>query len=214
MGSFNNGSYPGSSSFDNLLIQNLMGRLQLRPPYLGTNSLLSQSFDDLFQDDALSVEDSDEPLYDGGEGKGLLAREEAKLEKEIIRIVRSGAAQEILKPNSGQSVAVGSHNICVGYHQESGSEYRVWEWHGHIMLFDEENGYVPEYIYGNYFERIPVSRAPKEVEHGGRNAGEDEEKTKGSEISGLRELVGDDKDPINGSGRVLHRNSVNSRPAK
>ncbi|KAL4185659.1 hypothetical protein AMTRI_Chr10g231830 [Amborella trichopoda] len=26
---------------------------------------------------------------------------------------------------------------------------------GHMMLFDEENGYSPEYIYGNYFERAP-----------------------------------------------------------
>ena len=202
MASFNN----GSSSFDSLFIQNLMGRLQLRQPHLGTNSLLSESMDDfLFGDDAFSGSDNDEPAH----AKTPLAIEEAKLEKEIIRIVRSGSVDETLKPNSGQSVTVGNHNICVGYHQESGSEYRVWEWHGHIMLFDEENGYVPEYIYGNYFERISVSRAAKEVDG---EADEDEEKTKGSGVSGLRGLVGDGKDE--GGGRVLHRNSVSSRFAQ
>ncbi|KAB2619823.1 hypothetical protein D8674_041295 [Pyrus ussuriensis x Pyrus communis] len=46
------------------------------------------------------------------------------------------------------------HHICIGLHEELRSEYRVWEWHGHIMLFDEENGYTPEYIYGNYFEGL------------------------------------------------------------
>ncbi|KAB2631189.1 hypothetical protein D8674_008708 [Pyrus ussuriensis x Pyrus communis] len=49
---------------------------------------------------------------------------------------------------------IGEHHICIGFHEELRSEYRVWEWHGHIMLFDEENGYTPEYIYGNYFEEL------------------------------------------------------------
>ena len=49
-----------------------------------------------------------------------------------------------LKPNSVQAVTFGEHHICVGFHEEKGSDYRVWEWHGHIMLFDEENGYTPE----------------------------------------------------------------------
>ncbi|XP_078429344.1 uncharacterized protein LOC144701400 [Wolffia australiana] len=199
MGSFNS----GFSSMDNLFIQNLIGRLQLRPPYLGTNSLLSPTLDDfLFQDDAFSAEDSDQPLFENDQGKTPLAIEEAKLEKEIIKIVRSGSAAETLKPNSGQSVTVGAHSICVGFHQETSSEYRVWEWHGHVMLFDEENGYVPEYIYGNYFERI-VAAEEEEEEEG--------EKNRENEVSGLRELVGEEKDSISGRGRVLHRNSVSSR---
>ncbi|CAA6654911.1 unnamed protein product [Spirodela intermedia] len=93
---------------------------------------------------------------------------------------RAGDPQAQLRPIGRRR----SHNICVGYHQESGSEYRVWEWHGHIMLFDEENGYVPEYIYGNYFERIPVSRVPKEVDHGGSNGGRMTRRPRGAKSPG------------------------------
>uniref|UniRef100_A0A1D1YV78 Uncharacterized protein n=1 Tax=Anthurium amnicola TaxID=1678845 RepID=A0A1D1YV78_9ARAE len=217
MASFNNGCYPGSPSFDNLLLQSLMGRLQLRPPYLGTNSFLAQSLDEfLLQDESLSADDADESPRGGGRERSRLAGEEARLEKEIIRIVRSGAALEALKPNSGQSVAIGEHNICVGYHEEPGSEYRIWEWHGHIMLFDEENGYSPEYIYGNYFERLPLSAGPKEGSGGG-GSGEDDEgkKEKGSGNPGLRDLIGEEKDSVaNKVGRVLHRNSLGAGSAK
>lgn len=212
MASFNNSKYSGGASFDNLLLQSLMGRLQIRPPSLSTDSLLSQSLDDLlFRDDLFQAEDGAEgaPFGGGGPDQTPLAREEAKLEKEIIRIVRSGSATETLKPNSGQSVAIGDHNVCVGYHEEPGSEYRIWEWHGHIMLFDEENGFSPEYIYGNHFERIPLSSATKE----GQSAeGEDETKNEEGGNSGLRDLIEEEKDSSarRGGGRVIHRNFLNT----
>lgn len=82
------------------------------------------------------------------------------------------------------------------------------------MLFDEENGYTPEYIYGNYFERL-IGKA-----RGGGGGGggcsdvraeetkeeeeeEEEEKDKVGNL-GLRELIdgGDDS----GQARIVHRN--------
>ncbi|KAI3871140.1 hypothetical protein MKW98_015040 [Papaver atlanticum] len=142
-----------NSNFDSLLLQSLMGRLQLRPPNNNSpnsNSFLNQSLEDFLLNSEIDSDGEDD------ESKTQLSKEESKLEKDIIKVILSGKG-ETLKPNSGQAVTVGEHHICVGYHQETGSDYRVWEWHGHIMLFDEENGYTPEYIYGNYFERPKVS---------------------------------------------------------
>ncbi|KAA8518867.1 hypothetical protein F0562_016359 [Nyssa sinensis] len=127
-----------------------MGRLQIRPPNLHSAPFLAQNLEDLLFD----VNNlSDNGGGDDDDNKTQLAKEESKLEKEIIRTILSGKT-ETLKPNSGQAVTIGEHHICVGFHEETDSDYRVWEWHGHIMLFDEENGYTPEYIYGNYFERV------------------------------------------------------------
>ncbi|CAL9089923.1 unnamed protein product [Musa textilis] len=207
-------SSAGASSDDQLLLQTLMSRLQLRPPYLDTNSFLSHSLDDFLLGDRGSDADGsdgdgegdDEDGGGGSKNRRLLAKEEAKLEKEIVRIVRSGNAVEALKANSGQSVAIGDHCICVAVHEEeAGSEYRVWEWHGHIMLFDEENGYSAEYIYGNYFERLPEKKGRKQA----GDDDEDKSKIKAGGSLGLRDLIHDSKDSIgNGAGRVLHRNSL------
>lgn len=76
------------------------------------------------------------------------------------------------------------------------------------MLFDEENGYTPEYIYGNYFERL-IGKARS---GGGgsdvraeetKEEEEEEEKEKVGNL-GLRELIdgGDDS----GQARIVHRN--------
>ncbi|KMZ67215.1 hypothetical protein ZOSMA_271G00130 [Zostera marina] len=218
--SFNNA---GTATFDSLLLQSLMGRLQLRPPYLDTNSFLSQSLDEflLGPDPNLllsEVEEDASPSYgECGRERSLLEKEEAKLEREIIRIVHSGSADEALKPNSGQSVAIGEHHICVGFHQDPGTaDHRVWEWHGHVMLFDEENGYSPEYVYGNYFERLPKN--PKgvdvvdeeEEEEDPEEEGEEEEREiDGVKSSGLKDLIGDGKEECSG-GRVIHRNFLNT----
>ncbi|GMI79733.1 GUN1-INTERACTING PROTEIN 1 [Hibiscus trionum] len=184
-------SFGNTNNFDNLLLQTLMGRLQIRPPSNITNSFLTQSLEDLLFDAAsLSDSDSDDT------NKTQLSKEESKLEKEIIRIILSGKTDP-LKPNSGQAVNINDHHICITFHQENGSDYRVWEWHGHIMLFDEENGYSPEYIYGNYFERLQgktIVNAEKEEE-------EEEEKVVNL---GLRELIDGGGD--SGRGRILHRN--------
>ena len=176
-------SFNGSSNIDNLLLQTLLGRLQIRPP--NSPPLLSQSLEDLL----FKPDDSD------GDDRSSLDGEEARLEKELIRVIVSGRIDP-LKPNSGQAVTVNEHHICVGFHEDEESDYRVWEWHGHIMLFDEENGYTPEYIYGNYFERLPV-KLPKKKE-----AKEKEEEE--VENLGLRELI--DVGDAAARGRVLHRN--------
>ncbi|OAY68492.1 hypothetical protein ACMD2_08526 [Ananas comosus] len=201
---------PPSSPIDTLFLQTLMSRLQLRPPFLDTNSFLTQTLDDFLLHGA--GDDSDDPDDDDDDDGGAasaagskeernrraLAKEEAKLEREIIRIVHSGDFLEALKPNSGQSVSIGDHNICVGFHEDPGSEYRVWEWHGHVMLFDEEEGYSAEYIYGNYFERLAGKK-------GGSRGKKDE---RGGNL-GLRDLIGGSGNSVgNGGGRVLHRNSI------
>ncbi|XP_021804283.1 uncharacterized protein LOC110748633, partial [Prunus avium] len=140
---------------------------------------------------------------DDNENKTQLAKEESKLEKDIIRVILSGKTDS-LKPNSGQAVTIGEHHICVGFHEETGSDYRVWEWHGHIMLFDEENGYTPEYIYGNYFERlIGKARTGSSGARVEEEAKEEEEDKEQVGNLGLRELIdGGDS----GQGRILHRN--------
>ncbi|KAK9126906.1 hypothetical protein Scep_015752 [Stephania cephalantha] len=199
MSSFNNNSSnSNNSSFDSLVLQSLMGRLQLRPPPPPPTTsplLLSQSFEDLFLNP--TEQHSSEDSYSEGEeeedpDKTLLSKEESKLEKDIIRLILTGNSQT-LKPNSGQAVSIGDHHVCVAYHEDPGSDYRVWEWHGHIMLFDLENGYSPEYIYGNYFERLLVrTPAAKKEEKDGN--------------LGLRELIGGGAaagDSV--SGRILRR---------
>lgn len=217
---------------DALFLQNLMSRVQLRPPFLDTNSFLTQDLDDFLLNEfaALSAaagesgddedddDDEEEGLSDGevsGEARRrrTLSREEAKLEKEIVRMVLAGDADETLKPNSGQSVAVGDHHVCVGFHDDTGGEYRVWEWHGHVMLFDDEDGYSAEYIYGNHFEPLAAATA--------RAKKKDKEKREKDLTSGLRDLiVGDGDAPngfkLNGNGgghTVVRRNVVNAPAA-
>ncbi|WOK96943.1 hypothetical protein Cni_G05651 [Canna indica] len=208
-----------ASTYDQLLLRTLMSRLQIHPSYLDDNLSLSHSLEDFLLRERDSDGDDEEEDEEEGEGKGgaffgggssnrrLLARQEAKLEKEIIRIVHASDAFEVFKANSGQSVSIGDHNICVSVHEEPGSEYRVWEWHGHIMLFDEENGYSAEYIYGNYFERLSQKKEKKDDdEHGNR---ENKARIKDGGNSGLRDLIEDVKNSIgNGAGRIIHRNSM------
>ncbi|KAK1312621.1 hypothetical protein QJS10_CPA07g00253 [Acorus calamus] len=197
MSSFNNNPSSSSpSNFDTLLLQNLMGRLQLRPPYLNTNSYLGDSLHDFI----LAADDEETPLIpenDASDRSSYLAREESKLEREIIRIINGGDVQT-LKPNSGQSVVIGEHHMCVGFHDEPDSDYRVWEWHGHIMVYDEENGYCPEYVYGNHFERVSP-----EAKGGGRGGRKEE---KSGEGSGLKDIISGLG--TNGGQRVVHRNTL------
>lgn len=206
-----------SSNFDNLLLQTLMGRLQIRPRNGNVSNpfLSQQSLEDLLLD-AVNLSDSSSD-DDDSNNKTQLVKEESKLEKEIIKVILSGEIDS-LKPNSGQAVTIGEHHICVGFHEETGSDYRVWEWHGHIMLFDEDNGYTPEYIYGNYFERLQgkvprgsvgsfvEKKKGKEEEEKGEEQEEEEERVGNL---GLRELIdGGDSN----AGRILHRNMKNGSP--
>ncbi|KAI8560446.1 hypothetical protein RHMOL_Rhmol04G0255900 [Rhododendron molle] len=212
-------SFSSTPNFDNLLLQALMGRLQIGPPpnhlHSSSSPLLNQTLEDLIFDattNQLSLSDTDDDYdetdnHHSNSNKTQLAKEESKLEKDVIKTILSGDI-ETLKPNSGQAVAIGDHHICVGFHRESDSDYRVWEWHGHIMLFDEENGYTPEYIYGNYFERMPRGKVVVGVEKSDERE-KNEESEKGDECDkemgnlGLRELIGSGD---SGSGRILHRN--------
>ncbi|GFP98348.1 hypothetical protein PHJA_001978700 [Phtheirospermum japonicum] len=208
-------SSTSTPNFDNLLLQSLMSRLQLRPPNLQSLPPFSaaKSLEDLLLSDMLlnlSESDSDSES-DSSSSKSLLAKEESKLEKEIVRTILGGEIEK-LKPNSGQAITIGEHHICVGFQEESGSDYRVWEWHGHIMLFDEENGYTPEYIYGNYFERVGAAKRKMKKNDATKKSsdddddGDDDEKEKEIEKIGnvgLKELI---ECGESASARILHRN--------
>lgn len=190
-----------------------MNRLQIRPPSNSTSSFSPQSLEDLlfntlpFSDD----EDDDDNNNDSSSSssKSQLAKEESRVEKEIIRTILTGKTDS-LKPNSGQAVAIGEHHICIGFHEDTGSDYRVWEWHGHIMLFDEENGYTPEYIYGNYFERVngklmkKKKQDEKEEQETEKEEKESDEKEEKIGNLGLRELIS--SGDSNNEGRILRRN--------
>ncbi|KAL3326779.1 hypothetical protein AABB24_037465, partial [Solanum stoloniferum] len=198
-------------NFDNLLLQSLMGRLQIRPPppFLPSSNppfLSPQSLEDLLFNNLPSDEDDDEEEdqyynLNGSSSKYQLSREESRLEKQIIRTILTGKIDS-LKPNSGQAVTIGEHHICVGFHEDPGTDYRVWEWHGHIMLFDEENGYTPEYIYGNYFERVSVKLTKKKKEE--EEEVEEVEKEEKVGNLGLKELI--ESGESNSEGRILRRN--------
>lgn len=68
------------------------------------------------------------------------------------------------------------------------------------MLFDDEDGYTTEYIYGNYFERLTAEAIAK------RKQTEKEEKVaeKFGNL-GLRELI-ESGEETNKDGRILRRN--------
>ncbi|KAL0375182.1 UNVERIFIED_CONTAM: hypothetical protein Sradi_3433900 [Sesamum radiatum] len=196
-------------NFDNLLLQSLMSRLQLRP-HASPPSSAAKSLEDLLFSDLLlnlSESDSDSDNEDSSSSpKTQLAKEESRLEKEIVRTILTGEIEK-LKPNSGQAISIGEHHICVGFQEETGSDYRVWEWHGHIMLFDEENGYTPEYIYGNYFERVGAAKRKMKKETAKKESDDDDDEKDREEEKvgnmGLKELIDSGE---SGNGRILHRN--------
>ncbi|KAI5077297.1 hypothetical protein GOP47_0007121 [Adiantum capillus-veneris] len=90
-------------------------------------------------------------------GCGRLAHEEILLEERVVQIITAGDLQT-LKPTSSRSVAVGDHHICVTFLNDLTFGYRVSEWHGLILLYDDENGYVPEHVYGNFFYFWPLPK--------------------------------------------------------
>ncbi|KAI3439182.1 uncharacterized protein J3R85_005144 [Psidium guajava] len=112
-----------------------------------------------------------------GSNRSWVAEQERRIEREIVRTICSGDADS-LKPNSGKAVAVGEHYICVSFHDGVDPSYRTWEWHGHVMALDENNGYMPEHIYGNYLERVDAA------------SWYDEEDEEGAEDSGIPFVLG------------------------
>lgn len=184
-------------NFDNLLLQSLMSRLQIRPPPSTPLSLEDLLFNNIPSDD--DDDDDEEENLNGYSSKSELVKEESRLEKQIIRTILTGKIDS-LKPNSGQAVTIGEHHICVGFHEDPGTDYRVWEWHGHVMLFDEENGYTPEYIYGNYFERVGSVKLNTKT----KKKEEEVEKEEKVGNLGLKELI--ESGESNSEGRILRRN--------
>ena len=86
--------------------------------------------------------------------RSKLVEEETTLEDLIVDLILDGR-WEVLQPNSGKSVVLGDgKSVSVSYQEEPGSGYRNWEWHGHVMVYEDGEGYVPEYVYGNYFEPL------------------------------------------------------------
>lgn len=81
-----------------------------------------------------------------------VAKEETKVRKEIVSIIISGNI-ESLRANSGQGVMIAGHNVCIGV-EESGNNERMWEWHGHIVHYEDELEFSPEYFYGSYNEIV------------------------------------------------------------
>lgn len=82
---------------------------------------------------------------------------EAALEYLIVDIVNNGEP-ESLKPNSGTAVDIMDYHVCVTCTGSQTSDYQTWEWNGHIMVFHEGDGYVPEYVCGNFSQPKIVKR--------------------------------------------------------
>ncbi|XP_045794781.1 uncharacterized protein LOC123889495 [Trifolium pratense] len=180
-----------TTTLDNYFLETLMDRLQLRGP--DNKPLFDKSYDDfLFSEE--EDDDDDEENQPGAyqDAKQAIYKEESKLEAEIIKLILTGKG-DTLKPNSGEAISLRESNICVGCHEEEEGEYVVWEWHGHIMGYTDEHGFAPEYIYGNYFQRIvPVERSDAvPVEDDAVN-------------KGLKDLI--DGAVSTNPGRILHRN--------
>ncbi|XP_077215506.1 uncharacterized protein LOC143850083 [Tasmannia lanceolata] len=116
-----------------------------------------------------------------------LANEEWKLEKENIRIIDSGKT-ETLNPNSPQGVTIRDHHIYIAFCDEWDLDHQVWQWHGHIILFDDQNGYMCEYFYGHYDERVDFKFGGND-----KNENDEEENKKQSRAMnlGLGNLIGD-----------------------
>ncbi|XXG79000.1 hypothetical protein AAC387_Pa09g0165 [Persea americana] len=83
-----------------------------------------------------------------------VAKEEAKVNKEIIHIIVSGNSDS-LRANSGQAIMLAGHNVCVGV-QETRYDEQVWEWHSHIVIYEDELEFKLEYFFGSHNERLAL----------------------------------------------------------
>ncbi|RWR81667.1 FK506-binding protein 5 [Cinnamomum micranthum f. kanehirae] len=150
-----------NDAFDRLLLESFSGRIHHNPPHHNTGSAMDDVLSTILTPSLPLISPSPNgpneisPSPNGPDESilGYVANEEVKVEGEIVSTILSGYTDS-LQPNSGKPVTIRGHNICIGFRDEKGSDYRVWEWHGHIMTYDEENRYTLEYIYGNYFERM------------------------------------------------------------
>ncbi|GLT79247.1 hypothetical protein SLA2020_507410 [Shorea laevis] len=195
------------------LIDSLMEKLQIGP----TSSFSLEKF----PSPSSSIDEILAPLENLEEGvdeqgrtaddrhRERLLKEERELEEEVVRLIISGKTESLMV-NSGQAVTLRDHYVCVSSRKDRDGEYRIWEWHGHIMLFNERGEFSPEYFYGNYFERLP-ERTSFDLyyeESGLVVEVEEDEEDDGPPPAqldlGLRGLISG----INctNSGRIVHRN--------
>jgi len=186
-----------------------MKQIQLHDPdnVNDDNSPSRKSFEDfLFGSD----DDEDDTLRTFQEvGQKAIQREESRVEGEIIKLIVSGEG-DTLKPNSGEAVTIRESSICVGCHEDDEGEYVVWEWHGHIMGYNDDHGFSPEYIYGNYFQRTVPLQRPYPPPAGDENEVDDEADVVSK---GLKDLI-DDAETDAAPARILHRslNAGSARP--
>ncbi|KAI6698268.1 hypothetical protein NL676_018387 [Syzygium grande] len=121
-----------------------------RPSESDTNPLVRQSIEDSLA--GLSMEDHYRTKRDSI--RAWVAEQECRIENEIIRAIYSGKTDS-LKPNSYDSITIGDHYVCVFHRDdEIDPKYRTWDWHGHVMRYDEEDGYTSEHIYGHHHEKL------------------------------------------------------------
>jgi hypothetical protein len=206
----NEDSSSTTTHLENLLLETLMKRIQLHDPdNVNDDSSPSQkSFEDfLFGSD--DDDEDDAPRTYQEVGQKAIQREESRVEGEIIKLIVSGEG-DTLKPNSGEAVTIRESSICVGCHDDEEGEYVVWEWHGHIMGYNDDHGFSPEYIYGNYFQRTVPSERPYSQPVG---VGDEDEVDDEADVvsKGLKDLI-DDVDTDAAPARILHR-SLNAGSA-
>ncbi|KAJ7565891.1 hypothetical protein O6H91_02G079600 [Diphasiastrum complanatum] len=115
----------------NLTLNVAMEVLGMRTPFLGSSGELSE-----------------EPVT-----KSKMLQEQLAIEKRIVGMINRGE-WDLLQPNSGNSIDVGPHQFCVNFNEDVDSGYRVWYWQGHIVVYDENTGYLPEYIHGHHFQPL------------------------------------------------------------
>lgn len=83
--------------------------------------------------------------------------EEAAVEETVVEMIIRGE-WTALKPNSGESVGMGDHYVCVycEQQQDMGSLYKIWQWNGFVRIYSCEEGGAArrDYICGHYFEAV------------------------------------------------------------
>ena len=76
----------------------------------------------------------------------------------MIRIIESGNAASVLKPNTEEPVIVGGHAMYVRNIVNPVSNIHFWEWEGDISFFDDNTKSIrSENIYGNFEEKLKVA---------------------------------------------------------
>ena len=153
-------SYPpnnSSSTINNsneILRDHIINRLQLQ------DSDNKDPYEDFrFDKEEEASENEDNKPHLNPARLQTIYRKESMLKDEIVYRILNGKSHN-MKPNSGETIHILESDISLWFHTEEEGEYRLWEWHGHIVGYTNECRFSPEYIYGNYFERIGLEEPP------------------------------------------------------